>query len=477
MNKTAALYCRVSTTEQAVNGYSIGEQTERLTKYCESMGWTVHKTYTDAGYSGASLDRPFLNELIKDIKKGNVNKVVVYKLDRLSRSQKDTLYLIEDVILANGCDFVSMNENFDTSTPFGRAMIGILAVFAQLEREQIKERMMMGKEARAKEGKFNSGKSPIGYDFVDGELIINEYEKMQIVRIFNDYASGKSPQTISKELNASGYAHKYGSWKPDTIRYLLESRTYTGIIKYNDDYFQGTHEAIIDDDLFEKVQSILRQRHEEHKSRNMRAGKANSYLGGYIECAYCGAKYSKYTQQDSKRGKDYLYKYYKCNSRAKKSSYLIKDPECKNKTWRMEELDNLIFDEIRKLATDPDRISQIRETVDDERPSIIQNEIGNLDDQIAKLISLYSLEEMPLDILQEKVSDLNEQKLKLEKELDAITDEKNNQASLSETIECVQSFGDVLDRGDFDEIRMVIEALIERIVLDGENITIHWKFA
>ena len=121
------------------------------------MGWTVYKVYTDPGYSGASLNRPALQSLIKASQRHSFHKVVVYKLDRLSRSQRDTLTLLEEVFNANGVDFVSMNENFDTSTPFGRATIGILAVFAQLEREQIKERMVMGKDARAKSGKWMGG--------------------------------------------------------------------------------------------------------------------------------------------------------------------------------------------------------------------------------------------------------------------------------------------------------------------------------
>ena len=157
------IYVRVSTAEQAKDGYSIGEQLDRLTKYCNAMNWTIAKTYTDAGHSGATIVRPALQRMIKDVQSGCLEKVVVYKLDRLSRSQKDTLYLIEDVILASGADFVSMCENFDTATPFGKAMIGILAVFAQLEREQIKERMGMGKLARAKEGKYGgSCNVPIG---------------------------------------------------------------------------------------------------------------------------------------------------------------------------------------------------------------------------------------------------------------------------------------------------------------------------
>ena len=110
-----ACYIRVSTAEQAKEGYSVGEQTERLKKYADAMNWDIFKVYTDGGFSGANMDRPALQNMIKDINAGFIDKVLVYKLDRLSRSQKDTLYLIEDVFLSHGCDFVSMNENFDTS--------------------------------------------------------------------------------------------------------------------------------------------------------------------------------------------------------------------------------------------------------------------------------------------------------------------------------------------------------------------------
>ena len=145
-----ALYARVSTQEQAREGYSIEEQADRLKKYCEAIGQQDYSLYIDPGFSGASMERPELRRLIADVERGIISKVIVYKLDRLSRSQKDTLYIIEDVLLANGADFESITERFDTGTPFGRAMIGILSVFAQLEREQITERMKMGKEGRAK---------------------------------------------------------------------------------------------------------------------------------------------------------------------------------------------------------------------------------------------------------------------------------------------------------------------------------------
>jgi site-specific DNA recombinase len=195
-----ALYVRVSTAEQAKEGYSIGEQLDRLTKYCEAMKWEVYKSYTDPGYSGANTNRPGLQDMLADIRNGKIDKVVVYKLDRLSRSQKDTLNLIEDNFLAYNCDFVSLSENFDTSTPFGRAMVGILAVFAQLEREQIKERMSMGKEARAKEGKWHGGVNPIGYDYIDGQLVINDYAAMQIKEVYERFLDGEPLRSIETDF-------------------------------------------------------------------------------------------------------------------------------------------------------------------------------------------------------------------------------------------------------------------------------------
>ena len=140
--KKAAIYIRVSTIEQAQEGYSIGEQKERLIAYCKAQDWIIADIYIDGGYSGSNLKRPAIQKLMSETHKFDI--VLVHKLDRLSRSQRDTLYLIEEIFLPNKIDFVSMQESFDTSSPFGKAMIGLLAVFAQLEREQIKERLRWG---------------------------------------------------------------------------------------------------------------------------------------------------------------------------------------------------------------------------------------------------------------------------------------------------------------------------------------------
>ena len=150
--KKAAIYIRVSTDFQAEEGYSIEAQKEQLTAYCVSKGIKNYDYYIDGGWSGSNIERPEMERLMKDVKDGKISHVIVYKLDRLSRSQKDTLYLIEDLFMPNNVDFVSLTELLDTSTPMGRAMIGILAAFAQLERENIKFRLNSGRQLYIEKG-------------------------------------------------------------------------------------------------------------------------------------------------------------------------------------------------------------------------------------------------------------------------------------------------------------------------------------
>ena len=426
------------------------------------MGWTVYKVYTDPGYSGASLNRPALQSLIKASQRHSFQKVVVYKLDRLSRSQRDTLTLLEEVFNANGVDFVSMNENFDTSTPFGRATIGILAVFAQLEREQIKERMSMGREARAKAGGWmGSFHIPIGYDYRDGSLQVNEYETMQVRKLFQMSADGVSAKKICREFTASGYRHKYGPWNIRTLRRVLESRTYLGYIFYKGEWYQSGHDPIISEDLWNQCQKVVKDRSDLYRF-NVRPGRATSYLAGLLICKRCGAKYHRIN------GK--YHSYYYCASRSKRSDYLIKDASCKNKNWRMDQLDQIIFDQIRQLSLDPDYVPEQPQEEDDRE--IILSEISRIDKQISRFLDLYGLDQLPMDQLQQKISDLSARKSQLENQLQAPVVKMDK----SSAIDLAKGFDDILDHGSFEEIRAVLFTLIDKIYIDGEDIEIHWRF-
>ena len=472
------IYVRVSTADQAKEGHSIPEQLDRLKKYCEAMDWTIVETFIDPGFSGGSLDRPGLKDMIKFIKAEKVDKVVVYKLDRLSRSQKDTLYLIEDVFLNNNTDFVSMNENFDTSTPFGRAMIGILAVFAQLEREQIKERMSMGREARAKQGYYtgSSEHSPIGYDYTDGELVVNEYEKMLVNEVFDRFVKGTPINTICNILNGKGLVHHYGEWNNYTARRLLKNRHYIGEVRFADQWYPGRHTPIVDFETFEKAQVLLKYRDDNRKSDN----KHTTYLGGLVWCKKCGTRYHPQYWYGMAGGTQRMYC---CYSRSKKNKKMIADPNCKNKNYKDQELENIVFGEIRKLSLDPAYLDEVKNSfvkVDDseDKVGLLKREIAELSDQISNYMDLYSIRRLTLSEVDSKIEPLADRRAKLEEELDRLTEEYDeNNLSDSEVIRLVNSFGDVLDNGTLEEARFTISTLIKKIEIDDEDIFIHWNFS
>lgn len=481
-----ALYVRVSSQEQADEGYSIGEQTERLKKYAEAMGWEVYKIYVDPGYSGGNMDRPGLNELTKDVEAGKIDTVVVYKLDRLSRSQFDTLFLIEKVFLANDTDFVSMTENFSTKSALGRAMIGFLAVFAQLEKDKINERTLMGKEARAKEGKWGGGSSePIGYDYnpVTELLEVNEYEKMQILEAVELFLKGTPLRTICNIFHNKGYTYRGKSgrvseWDPKRLKYVFRNKIYLGYIKHRDNWYKGDQDPIFDEETFDKLQKLMDQRAEDYAKHTKRCSGHTTYLGGMLYCKKCHARYAKQTSPTRKKGV-YNY-YYNCYSRSKKVPKMVKDPNCKNKNWRMDKLDEIVFNEIRKLAKDPRHITDLREekkknTDAPTKIDILRHEIEKIDDQISRFMDLYGIGKFTIDQVSGKVDPLNEQRRNLERELEQLNAEAGV-LSEEEAIEIIQSFGEVLDRNDFDEIRLALETLIYYIELDEDTVYIHWKF-
>lgn len=471
-----ALYPRVSTLEQARDGYSINEQIDRMKMYCEAHGWEVHKIYTDAGYSGADTDRPGLQELIKDAENNRFDAVLVYKLDRLSRSQKDTLTLIEDVFLPNGVDFISMTENLDTSTPFGRAMVGILSVFAQLEREQIKERMEVGKIGRAKEGKWcGSPCVPIGYDLVDGELEVNKYEAMQIQELFRLFNLRISQRRVSKMLHNKGYATKSGgSWAgKHYLRPILENKHYIGKVSYKDEWYDGIHEPIIDVETFEKAQQILAERDAEVNSREP---KINSTVAGLVRCGQCDNKYFHRLAKSGNKEWGY-YTCYKRTANTGKWKELPRDQRCKNKNWKSAELEEKVLGEIRKLALNPDAF-EIDTYEDDnlEKIKVLEDRVKNIESQISKLMDLYSIGGIDFDAVQKKMQPLIAEKENLAIEIRNL-EVKDDKMSKDDAVEIALSLCDVIDEGDIDEIKFLIRELIEKIVIDDDKIHLHWKFA
>lgn len=470
-----ALYVRVSTLEQAESGYSIAEQTDRLKKFCDAKEWTVVKTYTDPGYSGANIDRPALKELIKDVMSGIIDIVLVYKLDRLSRSQKDTLFLIEDIFLKNKVEFVSMSENFDTSTPFGKAMIGILSVFAQLEREQIKERMAMGNIGRAKEGYWRGGAGvPIGYDFKNGELVINEYEAMQVREIFDLFLKGNTFCGI-REIMSQKYTNKYSGWNnAHTVAKIITNPTYIGKLRYKGKIYEGRHQPIIDEETFRQAQARYAEIQKNLSPQQKSPYKGKHLLSGLLFCGNCGARYFVHTCVSKKYG---TYQYYLCYSRDGNRE-MKKKNGCKNPIYKLDDLNNIIIDEILKLSTDKAAIEKIyneNKPATDDKLKILYNRIKEIDKQISKLMDLYQLDKMPIKELSARIEVLQEEKEKIEEEIKSISSSKP-ELTTDKAYEILSNASNVFKYGTMDEQKLFVNILIKKIIIYENEIKIFWKF-
>lgn len=255
--KRACVYIRVSTAEQATGGYSIEEQERMCKAAIESKGWEYVGTYSDPGVSGRTMERAGLQRMLTEIKSGNVDAVVIYKLDRLSRKQRDTMTLIEDIFLKMDVALVSLNETLDTSTPWGRAMIGILSSFNQMESETIQARTKMGREAKVAKGGYAGGKPPIGYKAVDGKLVVVPSEAEIVRKVFElRYTQHMAMIPITEELNRLGYRTKKGNeFRHSAVQNILNNElTYRGHYLYGEKKSGSsdvlTHEPILKEGEF-----------------------------------------------------------------------------------------------------------------------------------------------------------------------------------------------------------------------------------
>ena len=477
INKVA-LYVRVSTTSQLEEGYSIEEQKAKLESYCDIKDWHVYKVYTDGGFSGSTTERPALEQLIKDAQSKLFDTVLVYKLDRLSRSQKDTLYLIEDIFLKNNIEFVSLLENFDTSTPFGRAVIGLLSVFAQLEREQIKERMQLGKLGRAKAGKSMMwAKTSYGYNYdkETGSMTVNEYEALAVKEIYASYLAGMSITKLRDKINEE--YPKQPAWSYRTIRGILANPVYCGLNQYKGQTFQGTHKPIISLVDFEQTQRELAKRQQTARElSNPRPFQAKYMLSGLVQCGYCHAPLKVILGQKRKDGSRFKrYECYQRHPRKTKGVTVYNDnKKCDSGYYDMELLEHYVLTRIAQLQNDPNKIQELFS--DDTSPEIdkqaIQKQVDSLTLKLSKLNDLYLDDRITLDELRAKSSDFIKQRATLEEEIKkAVTDK---QAVQREKIEKLLDASSILEMS-YDNQKVIVRELIDKVQVTSDKVVIRWK--
>ncbi len=465
-----AIYTRVSTEEQAREGYSLPAQEERLRAHAKSQGWALYKLYVDDGYSAASRNRPALKKLLAEAALKRFDVVLAYKIDRLSRSLKD---LIDIVAELNQFDvgFKSCTELIDTTRPEGRLMFHQFGSFAQYERELIGQRTRFGMMKRLRQGLWN-GIPPYGYRIKDGKLVIEPAEAARVRRIFDWYlGQNLGVVAISRELNRLGITpRKAKRWKGNTIYKLIQNPLYAGFIRWGGETAMGIHKPIIRKEVFDAVQGTLRGRN--HKTRQLRSP---NYLAGLVKCGLCGAAmHVTYPGTEPKS----RFKYYVCNNRYNHKS-------CTQEYIRADILEASVIQEIGKLAERKDIIAALvddyvehnRKTLPEleEKRETIQQEIAPLGPEKQKLSRWLRENELTAQaarFINAQIDELCEQETRLQEQQWALEDQINELQKESYNAEVIagqlKDFVQNFPQLQAGERKLLVDALIERVEI-GQN--------
>jgi len=370
-----AIYTRKSTEEGLSQEFnSLDAQRESAVAYIASQkneGWScVPDRYDDGGFTGGNMDRPALKRLMDDIEAGKIDCVIVYKVDRLSRSLMDFARLMA-LFDRKGVSFVSVTQQFNTTHSMGRLTLNILLSFAQFEREIISERTRDKIASARRKGKYQHGKPVLGYDFVPApapftgrRLVVNGAEADRVRRIFELYLEAGSILRVADECNSRGWTTK--SWTTTAgrtvgnrefdktiISRLLRNPLYVGKVPHNGAVYDGEHEAIVEDDLFRRVQARLKLAGERGG-----AGVKNStgaLLGGLVRCKVCGCAMSPSSASKKKPdGTRTRYRYYVCSNAVKRGRQHCAAPSLPGPA-----LETFVLDQVKALLADSPQMTLV----------------------------------------------------------------------------------------------------------------------
>jgi len=437
-----AIYIRVSTEEQAKEGFSLTTQREYLEEYAKREGHEVYKIYSDDGISGYSERRPALQELLKDAKLRRFDLVIVYKIDRFSRNLKDLLNLVDE-LSNSGVGFKSATEPFDTTTSAGKLMFQQLGSFAEFERNRLAERVMPGMIKGVQLGNWQGARySPFGYDYNKPEKVleVNEKQAPIVKMIFEMAIADKPVRYIREYLTKKGYRNRNGNYfTAKLIRDILRNRVYTGKLVWNRCHYdktqktpkgyryikndpdkvvisQGRHQPLISDEVFERAQKALAKRRIEHKKR------AGDYpLSAVMFCAKCNHKYHGVSSIRNHRTGEKS-RWYRCTGPQK--SFI----KCNNKAVKAEDIEpkvsvllsTLLRSERLKSSrwkTVTDAIKQDCPPVDEKERLKLQKQLEKAQAKQSKLTDLYLENVLGEDVYHDKITALRKGEEELKKQL------------------------------------------------------------
>ena len=494
-----AIYTRKSTEdglEQEFN--SLDAQREAGEAYIKSQqheGWVcLPDRYDDGGFTGGNMDRPALKRLLADIEDGKVDCIVVYKVDRLSRSLID-FSKIMDVLERGSVSFVSVTQQFNTSTSMGRLMLNVLLSFAQFEREMISERTRDKIAATRRKGKWSGGMPMLGYDVVTSaggsRLQVNDEEAARVREIFELYLERLSLIAVVKELDARGWTtkrwttrkgHERGGkpFNKNSLFKLLTNRIYLGKITYKDEVYEGEHEAIVDEEVFERAQRLLK--------RNGRSGspyvrnRFGAVLRGLVRCSACecGMVATHATKTTADGGKK-RYRYYVCQNAQSRGWH-----NCPSPSVPAPELERFVVEQVKAIGRDT---SLLDETLEESRRQrevaigklehekrALERELHRHNNDLRELAAKSGSNRPVTDrmadvqdrirIAEQRVTKVREQMMTLSREL----------VDAREVGDVCSLFDPLWDTLTTREQARILHLLIERIDYDGVNGTVSITF-
>lgn len=452
------IYIRVSTDEQAKHGYSIAAQLEKLEAFCVSQEWEVATVYIDDGQSAKDLNRPKFKLMMDEIKQGKADVLLVYKLDRLTRSVLD-LYEILQVLDENNCKFRSATEVYDTTNAMGKLFITLVAAIAQWERENLGERVRMGMEKKTKMGKWKGGSAPYGYLYENDELKINPKEESIVKKVF-EMSKTFGFYTIAKKLTELGYQTKNnGDWHVDTVRGIASNPIYAGYLTFNlnvQDYkkppreqklYEGDHEKIITRNEFWDLQDILDKR----RSPGGKGQTSNYYFSTILKCARCGHSMSGHKSAGKKT--------YRCSG--KKAG-----KNCSSHMILEENLVKQVFSIFDKLVGNIFGSTNVSD-YSNAKISELENELISIEKLLKKQKTMYENDIIDIDELINKSTKLREREKEISSELKNIK-QSNKQSNkdveyVTENIESLWTYANDHER------KQMLNTIFSQIVIDTKD--------
>lgn len=456
----ARIYIRVSTDEQATEGFSLAAQEERCRQFAQSQGWTVDEVYRDDGYSAKDLNRPAIQRMIRDVKAKKFDVLVVYRLDRLVRSVIDLHYLL-DIFDKYNVKFKSVTEVFDTTTAMGRLFITLVGAMSQWERENLSERVRMGMERGFLEGN-RYGVVPLGYREENGKLVIDPNEAAIVRWIFEQYKH-HGMFHIARKLNEQGIKTRQGSkWANTQIRYVLTNPVYIGHLRYRgqsnkDIILESQHEPIISEELFYETQKRIKERRE---SQSAKVLTSDYPFSGVLVCGRCGSPMTGAKNKIKSHG-GYIY-YYRCVGR-------LTHGICDLPDMSEGKVEKALFEKLQYIIQEVPPIEPPKPDPPSERIKEIQAEIERIKKRRRKWQEAFANDVITLEELRERTQEDREREALLKAELESILQTAAPpRISRDELIEALKNLRYVWKRASRQERKEMIRGIFSRLVVDKE---------